>query len=92
MRVVWNQEASAQLETIFEAISRGSEIYARKTVDRLVSRVDDLGDFPEMGRIIFRYNDPSIRELIVSPYIVKYLIGREYIEILTVVHAAQNRN
>ena len=74
MKVVWSAEASAQLENIFEFLAKGSEIYAHRTVQKLVARADDLGDFPEMGRVDRHLDDPLIRELLVSPYIVRYFL------------------
>jgi toxin ParE1/3/4 len=80
------------LEGIYEFIARRSELYARKLADKLVSRADELGDFPLLGRMVLRYNDPTIRELVVSPYTIVYLVQPEHIEILTVIHSSRDRN
>jgi plasmid stabilization system protein ParE len=60
-------------------------------VDKLVSRADDLGDFSLLGRMAATYNDPTIRELVVSPYTIVYLIQPEHIEVLTVIHGSRER-
>jgi toxin ParE1/3/4 len=75
MKVVWTDEASQQLEGIFAFMARSSELYAHRLVNKIVARADALGDFPEMGRNPERYEDPSIRELVVAPYIVVYYIS-----------------
>lgn len=91
MKVVWTDEASQQLEAIFAFVGRSSELYAHRLVNTIVARADALGDFPEMGRNPERYEDPNIRELVVSPYVVVYYIAREQIEILTVLHGSSRR-
>ncbi len=57
------QEATEQLDAIYAFVAKSSEFYARKIIDKLVSRADGLGDFAFLGRIVVKYNDPNIREL-----------------------------
>ena len=76
MRVVWTDEATSHLDGIYAFIALTSSVYARRLIDKIVSRADDLGDFPTMGRVLAKYNDPSIRELVVAPYTVVYLVSQ----------------
>ena len=89
MKVTWSDEATDQLEGIYNFLTRNSELYARQLVDKLVIRADALGDFPLMGRNAERYDDPNIRELVVVPYIIVYFVARDQIEILTVLNSAR---
>ena len=66
-------------------------LYARRMVDKLVLQADALGDFPQMGRAVSEYNDPNVRELPVSPYRIIYVILKHRIDIIGVIHTAQNR-
>ena len=91
MRVVWTDEATEQLEAIYAFVARNSEFYARKLVDKLVSRADELGDFSLSGRMVAKYNDPTIRELVVAPYTIVYLVQPEHIQVLTVIHGSRER-
>jgi toxin ParE1/3/4 len=91
MRVVWTDEATSHLDGIYAFIALTSPIYARRLIDKLVSRADDLGDFPTMGRVLTKYNDPSIRELVVAPYTIVYLIQPDSILVLTVIHGARDQ-
>ncbi len=43
----------------------------------LVSAIKRLADFPEMGRIVPEFNDPSIREIVVRNYRVIYRVNHE---------------
>ncbi len=91
MKVTWSDEATDQLEGIYNFLARNSELYARQLVDKLVIRADALGDFPFMGRNADRYDDSNIRELVVVPYIIVYIVTRDQIEIVTVINSARQR-
>lgn len=41
----------------------------------LVSKVRLLGRFPEMGRIVHKFNDTTIRKIVVRSYRVIYRVG-----------------
>jgi toxin ParE1/3/4 len=57
-------------------------------VERIQNAVDQLSDFPYLGR---SGRIPGTRELVVagSPFIVPYRVREDVIEILTVFHAAR---
>ena len=74
MIVAWTEIAKQHLQQIYDHIAPQSEFYARRMVDKLVSRADGLGDFPQMGQAAPEYEDPKIRELLVSPYRIVYVI------------------
>jgi len=61
---------------------------AGRMVERIQNTVDQLSDFPYLGRT---GRIPGTRELVVagSPFIVPYRIREDVIEILTVFHAAR---
>jgi plasmid stabilization system protein ParE len=44
VKVIWTDEATDQLEGIYNFLARNSELYARQLVDKLVARADALGD------------------------------------------------
>jgi plasmid stabilization system protein ParE len=67
-RVVFTQTAKQHLREISEYIARDSPSAAKAIVRPLRSEAGRLARYPEMGRIVPEYDDPSIRELIVSPY------------------------
>ena len=90
MKVVWSDLAKEQLENIFNFASRTSEFYAQRLVNRLVSRADLLGDFPEMGRMNPKLRELEVRELTEAPYRILYRIERGAVEIIAVALGAQD--
>ena len=90
MKVIWRDEASANLESIYSYISLYyAEDTARNVVNRLVARADELGDFPEMGRVVPELEDPEIRELLERGYRIVYRVRKEEVEVLTVFHGSR---
>jgi toxin ParE1/3/4 len=88
MTVVWSEEATRHLETIYAYLEINSAFYASSLVNRLVQRADSLGDFPEMGQIIPEQSR-QLRQLIQSPYRIIYRISETNVETLAVIHGAR---
>ena len=89
MKVAWTDEAKAHLAGIHEFIKRDAPFYAVQTVDKLTRRVDQLIDHPRSGRIVPKYDDENLRELIARPYRLIYRIKPDRIDIIAVFHGAQ---
>ena len=49
---------------IISFISKDSELYAVNFASKIISAVETLKVFPEIGRIVPEYGDPKIREII----------------------------
>ncbi len=91
MTVEWTDIAKQHLQRIYDHIEPQSELYAQRMVNRLVLRADGLGDFPETGREVPEYDDPNVRELLVSPYRIIYVVRKNRVDIIGVIHTARNR-
>lgn len=89
MKVVWTETALAQLESIRAFISRDSVTYARRVVDRLTRRSEQIANYPLSGRAVPEVAIPQVREVIEGSYRIIYYINPRQIDILTVIHGAQ---
>ncbi len=60
-------------------------------VRRLRAQAAQLVRFPEMGRAVPEFADPTVRELIVAPYrlIYRYQRERDRVQIIAVVHGSR---
>ena len=74
---------------IHEYIKRDAPFYAAETVDRLTRRVEQLIDHPHSGRIVPKFDDENLRELIARPYRLIYRIRPDRIDIIAVFHGTQ---
>lgn len=89
MNVRWTESALADLGAIEAYIGRHSVQYARGMVERIFSRSAQLTDHPRLGPVVPEYDDPNLRELLVSPYRMVYRPIGDRIDIVAVVHASR---
>ncbi|HTS20058.1 MAG TPA: type II toxin-antitoxin system RelE/ParE family toxin [Verrucomicrobiae bacterium] len=90
MNVHWTDTAQGHLDSIYRYIAQNSTEYAKRMVDRLTRRSQQIADFPESGRIVPEYQMEQIREVIEGPYRIIYYITPDQIDVLAVIHAARN--
>ena len=86
LEVKWSPEATEDLESIAEYITRDSEFYARAVVTKILSVSRTIGEFPLIGRIVPEIGDERMRERFVYSYRLVYRIEPERILIVAVIH------
>ena len=93
MELVFDDQAIADIENIFNWIANESPATAKIVTERLFSSIELLVSFPFIGHA---GHDPDTLEWVVPrlPYIVVYEVDRARTRILVtgVFHGAQNRD
>ncbi len=89
MRVHWTDAAIEHLEAIHAYIAKTSPDYALRVVDRLSRRSQQIAEFPQSGRPVPEFELGQIREVLEGPYRIIYYIKPDQIDVLAIVHAAQ---
>ena len=82
--------AKNDLKEIHDYIIRDSKFYANKVIDEILTKLDKLNAYPQMGRVVSEINDPRIREIFAYSYRIIYQLTGENIEILAVVHSKRD--
>jgi toxin ParE1/3/4 len=83
-RVVWTREARVNLEAIRDYIGQFNPLAANRIAVRLISTVESLVDAPHRGRPA-----GACRELVVvRPYIIRYRVTDDTIDVLRIRHGA----
>jgi plasmid stabilization system protein ParE len=59
-------------------------------VERLTRRSEQIANFPFSGRLVPEFETEQIREVIEGSYRIIYYIKPEQIDVIAVLHAAQN--
>lgn len=84
----WTKRALRRLDEIGAHIAEDSPEAAARVIARILSAAELLTEQPAMGRV---GRIKATRELVLVdiPYIVPYRVNGDTIEVLTVIHAAQ---
>lgn len=90
MNVHWTDTAVSHLDAIHAYIAQDSPEYAKRVVDKLTGRSQQIADFPQSGRAVPEFELDQIREVIEHPYRIIYYIKPDQIDVLAVLHGAQN--
>ena len=77
------------IEEIRARIALSSEQSATRFVARMFSGGERLREFPELGRIMPRFDRRDVRELILGSHKLAYRIYGDRVEILAVLYGAQ---
>ena len=88
-RVEWSTESRDDLEAIRAFISRSAPRTAEAYIERLIESVDAIANFPLSGGIVREVSRPDIREIIRGNYRIIYLVGDDFVRILTIFHGAR---
>ena len=88
MRIVWSENALADLEEIEAYIAKANPGAAMAVKEQIREQVGYLLQSPGMGRHGRVHNT---RELVIAglPYIVAYSVSGEWVRIVAVVHGAR---
>ena len=90
MRIRWRITAVSDLAKIYDYIANDNPVAALSVTERVSRAVDHLGSFPESGR---QGRAEGTREVVVSglPYVVVYTVEEDFVDVIAVFHAAQDR-
>jgi plasmid stabilization system protein ParE len=90
-QVALSPSARRDIRSIVRYISADSKERAVQFGRFLINSTKRLSTFPEMGRVVPEFGDPSIREIIVRSYRVIYLVdhGDCRVDILRFWHGAR---
>ena len=89
MRIIWAPLAVDRASEIADYIAQDKPSAAKKWIDTIFSKVEQLKSSPEIGRIVPEINDSQFRELIYGNYRIIYRIETKQISILTIRHGRQ---
>ncbi len=89
VEVEWSAQASQDLESIVDFISKDSPQYARLFAVDIFRALDRIATFPNSGRIVPEAANPAIREVILGSYRVMFRVGKEKVGLITIHHGAR---
>jgi len=88
-KVRWSQEAVERLKEQGQYVAFHNPKAAKALLRRLRKRVQELKEFPLMGRVVPELEREDIREVVEKRHRIVYQITEDYIEILTIFETRQ---
>ena len=90
-KIIFTNGARDDLHQLHEYLSQNSPAYAKRLLDKIISRVDMLHNFPQSGRKLPEApSDELLRELLEGNYRIIYeLLPDERILILKIHHTSR---
>ncbi len=87
----WAESALTDLEQIVRYIAADNPEAARRFGFTLVSRIEEVANFPRRGRVVPEKNEETSREIILTPYRVVYEImdAQQQLFVTRIWHAAR---
>jgi toxin ParE1/3/4 len=85
----WTDRARKVLQAIHEYIAGDNPLVALRVSARIVAATERLVDLPESGRVVPEHQESGVREVIVRPYRIAYLVIGTEVRILKVHHGAR---
>ncbi len=88
--IVLAESAYNDLEDIETYISQDSHVIARRFINSIFDKIDQLYQFPQSGKPVKEIGDTAIRELLLNKYrIIFKIIDEKNIVVLRVVHGSR---
>ena len=87
--IEWSLKAENDLNEIIDYIAQDSLEYALSFYEQVREKVENLIQFPKMGRVVYELDEPNIRELILRNYRIIYRILGEKIQIVRLFHGSR---
>jgi toxin ParE1/3/4 len=90
-QLIWAPSACLDLKELAAYIAESRPKASVRFVKNVFHVVEHLADFPESGRVVPEFGDPSVREIIRRPCRIVYRVKSEehIVEIARVWHAAR---
>lgn len=92
VKIKWTNHALEELDDIANYISKDSPKYAQILVKQIYEMVSHLKQYPKLGRKVPEYGDPELREVLYKTYRIIYLIKKEHLEIISILHGSRKLN
>jgi len=90
MTIEWTETARQDLREIRRFIARDSKKYAARIIARIREAVELMSALPDAGHWLPEIESRNIREINVTSFRIVYRTRGEIIQVLTVIHGAQN--
>src|SRR5690242_12111660 len=87
----WTLRAQRDLQEILDFAARSSPENALALTEYILQTVRRLEDFPRIGRVVPEFEGRDLREVLVPPYRIFYIIKPDEVaEVQAIYHSSRN--
>lgn len=91
MRLVYSEEAVADLVRLRAFIAENDPAAASRIASELMARIENLGQFPRIGVEVPQAPQPgAVRDMVFGSYVVRYAAQAESVVVLRLWHHLEN--
>lgn len=90
IRLLWSERARSDVVQLRAYISRDSPFYARQFIERLLKRIDNLADFPYLGRPCLRPSEMTFARSSSRATALSTGFTHDHLLIVTVLHGRRD--
>lgn len=93
MEIEWSELALSDLDAIAHYVAeKFGDTVSQRSINKIVSKVEGLRRFPESGVLDKPYSSPefSVRHFTLAPSVIYYLLEKDSIVVMTVVHVKRS--
>ena len=91
MLIRWLSASERDLVRLHNVLEEVAPRAAARNIQNIIAAVRRLPDYPRVGRIIEDYQPREVRALLVSDYEVHYEVFEDWLIVLRVWHAHEDR-
>lgn len=92
MRLVYSEDAVADLVRLRAFIAEKDPSAAARVAQELIARIENLGLFPLMGHSVSQAPQPDVvRDMVFGNYAVRYSVHAEALVVLRIWHHYEDR-
>ena len=89
VEIEWSSTAQNDLNEIIDYIAQDSLEFALSFYDLVMEKLENLTEFPNIGRKVPELEDPHIRELIFRNHRLIYRFLGDRIQIIRIIHGSR---
>ena len=89
-QIRWSLTAAGDVEQHEAYLARDSAVYAARLTAGILSAVEKVAEFPNLGRLVPEFQREDLRELVYGSYRIVYLREDEGVTGVRVVHGSRD--
>ena len=89
VEVRWSPKAADDYESLIKYYEKNAPKFAQTLAKQIIYIIENLDQFPKMGRMVPELQNEEIREIIYRNFRIIYRLKEEILEIVRIIHGSR---